>query len=250
VFALGVVPALVQLAGLACALRSGDYGKLVGPAQLGWSDYRHLLGGGALMFVVNLQAVFWLSKDSLMIAHVLGLEQVGGYNTAFRIYLTVFSLLAGSLSAGLWPAYADAYARGDRAWIQRAIRRSLLIGGGGMLAFGVFFVPTGKALLTWYVGPALAVPWTQLLWLAFYFVILAINNMLGVLFAGVGRVALIAFGGLLGGVLTIPMGYFLMLKMGIIGLIIANCVCSLLFQLLPLAFAAAGGKWLSASRMG
>lgn len=236
VFALGVVPALVQLAGLVWILRSGDYGRLLPPERLGWEDYRHVMGGGSLMFVVNLQAAFWLAKDSLMIAHVLSLDQVGGYNTVFRIYQSVFALLVGSLGASLWPAYADAHARGDREWIRRTMRRSLFFGVGGMLAFGLFFVPAGHTLLTWYVGSALALPWPQLALLALYFVILAIVNMLSFPLMGIGRIHVIAWGGLAGGIVTIPLATIGMRHFGLSGLIVSNLLCNLAIQMIPLIF--------------
>ncbi len=236
VFALGVVPALVQLAGLAWILRTGDYGRLLPPGSLRWADCRHVMGGGALMFVVNLQAVFWLSKDSLMIAHVLSLEQVGGYNTAFRIYQSVFALLVGSLGVSLWPAYADAHARGDREWIRRTLRRSLFFGVGSMLAFSLFFVPAGHTLLTWYVGPALALLWPQLALLAFYFVILAAVNMLSFPLMGIGRISVIAWGGLAGGILTIPLAAIGMRHFGLTGLIATNLLCNIATQMTPLIY--------------
>ena len=244
VIALGVVPALVQLVGLGWILQSGSCGRLLSPMSLYWDDYRHVIGGGALMFIVNLQAVFWLTKDNLLIAHALSLEQVGGYNTAFRIYQSVFVLLVGSLGASLWPAYADAYVRGDSDWIRKTVQRSLLFGVVGMLAFGLFFVPAGHKLLTWYVGTDLALFWPQLALLSAYFIILAFGNLLGVAFMGAGKIKIIAYGGLIGGGLTIPIGWVVVRNYGVSGLIITNCICNLVFQVLPLGYSAMKKNWL------
>jgi len=244
-FSIGVVPGLVQLLGLFCVLVFGDYGKLLSPRKLRLADYRSLAHGGLLMFIVNLQAIFWLSKDSMVITQKLGLHMVGGYNTAFRIYQSVFALIIGSLGSSLWPAYANAYARGDRLWIQQTLRRSLVFGVGSMVIFGLVFLTVGRIMITWYVGPALAISQTQLALLAVYFIILSFVNLLGALFMGYGKTGIIAFGGLFGGCVTLPIAWFALGEFGLNGLILTNIFCSIVFQLLPLRYLAEKEDWLS-----
>lgn len=234
--ALGFVPVLVQGAGLVVVLRRAELGRLGAPWRVRRADLMTVLSGSALMFVVNLQAVFWLSKDSLVIAQALGLAEVGAYNTAFRIFQSVFMLLAGSLGATLWPAYADAFARADHAWIRRSIHRSLRIGAGSVALFGLVFVPFGRQLVTWYAGAGLALPGVSLALLALYFVVLAIVNLLSFPLMGAGQVAVIAWGGLCGGLLSVPLALAMMPRWGIAGLISANLGCNALFQLLPLVW--------------
>ncbi|WP_415910908.1 lipopolysaccharide biosynthesis protein [Oleiharenicola sp. Vm1] len=231
---LGLVPVAVQGVGLAVVLRRPELGELLRPAALHRRDITAVLSGSALMFVVNLQAVFWLSKDSLLIAQTLGLSEVGAYNTAFRIFQSVFMLLAGSLGATLWPAYADAFARGDRAWIRRSIARSLKVGGGAMASFALLFVPFGGKLVAWYAGAGLALPVLPLALLGLYFVVLAGVNLLSFPLMGAGHVAVIAWGGLCGGLLSVPLAYALMPRGGVAALVAINLGCNALFQLLPL----------------
>jgi len=233
VVALGLIPIFVQILGLSWVLRHGDYGKLLGPASMSRSDYSYLLRGSTMMFLVNVQAVFWFSKDNLLIAHIIGLGDVGLYNTAFRIFQSFFGLLASSVGASLWPAYADAFSRNDRVWMHRTLNKSLILGVGGMALFSFAFVLVGKSLLSWYVGAGMAADNLVLIALGFYFTNLAAVNLLGYALAGIGQVEVIAWGGLIGGLLSIPCSIFAMHRWGIVGLIVANICCSSLFQLLP-----------------
>lgn len=232
--ALGLVPALVQLAGLVWVLRAAEYGRFRRPAMLAWADYRTVVGGGALMFVVNLQAIFWLTKDNLLIAHALNLDEVGRYNTAWRIYTAVFGLLAGSVGASLWPAYADAFSRGDRAWIRSAICRSLVVNVAGMVVFSVLFLTMGEQLLTWYVGAPLVSSREILAWLGGYFTCLTAVNLLSFPLMATDRVGVIAWGGLAGGLISVPLGLEAVRRFGIAGLIAVNFICVLFCILFPL----------------
>lgn len=186
------------------------------------------------MSIVNLQAVFWLSKDSLMIAHALGLDVVGSYNTAFRILQSVFLLVVGSLGASLWPAYADAFARGDDGWIRRNLRRSLIGATGTMFGFAICFVPFGEQLLTWYAGRGMALPTSELAWMGVYFVTLTVVNVLSFPLMGIGKLGIIAWGGLIGGALSLPIGVLALHRYGISGLIITNLTCVVFAILAPL----------------
>ena len=234
--ALGLMPVLVQGIGLLIVLRRAEIGGVLPPWRVRRADVAAVVSGSALMFVVNLQAVFWLSKDSLLIAQALGLSEVGAYNTAFRIFQSVFMLLAGALGATLWPAYADAFARGDHSWIRQCIWRSLKVGAGSMALFGLLFVPFGNRLVTWYAGAGLALPTLPLALLAAYFVVLAGVNLLSFPLMGAGQVAVIAWGGLCGGLISVPLAFALIPRGGLTALVTVNLGCNALFQLVPLVW--------------
>lgn len=233
VVALGLVPVVIQLIGLAWILQDGKFGQLQMPGSLSKSDYRLVVHGSAMMFLVALQSVFWLSKDSLLIAHAISLDEVGRYNTAFRIYMLVFGFLVGSLGA-LWPAYAQAYARADRHWMRRTLGRSALVAIGGMAVFGLVFTVAGEVLLTWYVGKELAASRPLLIALGIYFVVLAAVNVLSFFLMGTGQVKVIAWGGLAGGILSVPLGMYGMQHYGLMGLTASNLVCLMVPVLGPL----------------
>lgn len=74
-----------------------------------------LLGKGGLFFVLQVCALVSYNADNLIVSNVVGAKSVSQYSIAMKIFSTP-SILFSLLLSGMWPAYADAEARGDRAW--------------------------------------------------------------------------------------------------------------------------------------
>lgn len=126
------------------------------PACLDAAATRSLLHSGFLFFVLQVVAALTFASDSVIVAQVLGPDQVAG----FTVPRTLFQFLLmpiGLLTAPLWPAYGEALSRGETAWVRRTLLRSLgltvaLAGGGGLA-----LVLAGDQVLHLWVGPAVAV---------------------------------------------------------------------------------------------
>jgi O-antigen/teichoic acid export membrane protein len=98
---------------------------------------RSLLGVGVLFLGVQLLSAFNWSMDNLLISAVLGPEHVTPYGVQVRVFGLV-GTIASMVLTPLWPAYADAVAHGDHAWIRSTLRRSLVgaVAVSVPLAFG------------------------------------------------------------------------------------------------------------------
>jgi O-antigen/teichoic acid export membrane protein len=80
---------------------------------------RRLVGSGITFFVSNMANLLKRSSAALVIVNALGPEVVPSFSVPFALFtlgLSVSEMLGGSL----WPAYGEAAARGDWAWISRA----------------------------------------------------------------------------------------------------------------------------------
>jgi O-antigen/teichoic acid export membrane protein len=93
---------------------------------------RSLLGVGMLFLGIQVLAAFNWSMDNILISSILGAENVTPYGVQVRVFGLVGTLVSMILTP-LWPAYADAVAHGDHAWIRSTLRRSLV----GTLAVSV-----------------------------------------------------------------------------------------------------------------
>lgn len=98
---------------------------------------RSLLGVGVLFLGVQLLSAFNWSMDNILISAVLGPEHVTPYGVQVRVFGLV-GTIASMVLTPLWPAYADAVAHGDHAWIRSTLRRSLVgaVAVSVPLAFG------------------------------------------------------------------------------------------------------------------
>ena len=126
---------------------------------------RHLAGkifrSGGQFFLIQIAGLVVFNCDNLVISHYLSPAQVAPYNVTWRIasFVTAMQVL---VVPALWPAYSEAYARGDLAWIRAAYSRNrwmtfavLTLGCGILLG-------AGQRIILWWAGAA-AVPSTTLL---------------------------------------------------------------------------------------
>jgi O-antigen/teichoic acid export membrane protein len=87
---------------------------------------RALMQSGGLFFALELATIIGFSSDNFVAAQVLGPAAVTLYAVPSRIALAGVAVLS-AFSMPLWPAYADALARGDISWALRILRRSLIV---------------------------------------------------------------------------------------------------------------------------
>lgn len=85
---------------------------------------KKLVSLGGMFFLIQIAALILFQSDNLIIAHYLGAAAVTPYSVTWRLfnYTMIFQVLA---SPSYWPAYAEAFARGDRAWVRHSFRMNL-----------------------------------------------------------------------------------------------------------------------------
>ena len=143
-----------------------------------------------------------LQTDNLIISHFLAPGEVTPYSIAYRLlsYAVIFQSFA---VVALWPAYTEAKARGDAAWIRRTFKANLIFSIVSSLPLTIVFVVFGQQIIRIWAGPAAVPTFTLLVWMAIW------NLMLATLSAG--SFLLNAFGRLTGmtiyGTLTATVGF-------------------------------------------
>ncbi|HEY8730321.1 MAG TPA: lipopolysaccharide biosynthesis protein [Acidothermaceae bacterium] len=110
-----------------------------------------LLKRGRLFGALQLVAIINFEIDNLVVARILGPNEVTVFSATARVY-AVPIVLATMFFTPLWAAFADAVARRDMPWVSMAYRRSTRIAATGL-------VPLAAALAL-CSGPAIRV-WTD-----------------------------------------------------------------------------------------
>ena len=126
------------------------------------ADTRRISTTGFFFFVIQVAMAIGFSSDNVVIDRVLGASAVTQYAVPFRLFAIPVSLLY-MLVSPLWPAYGEAWSRGDVVWAARTLKRSLrvsvLLGATASLAL----VLVGKPVLRAWAGPTIH-PTPALLW--------------------------------------------------------------------------------------
>jgi len=81
-----------------------------------------LLSLGIKFFVIQLAVLAIFMTDKMIITQFLGPEQVTPYEVLFKLF-SVITVIHSLIIAPLWPAYSDAYVRGDLEWIRATMKQ-------------------------------------------------------------------------------------------------------------------------------
>ena len=127
-------------------------------------------------------------------------------------------MLLSILLGPLWPAYTDAYAKGDYDWMKRTYRKMskmvLLMMAG--VALMVAFSPVAYKI--WIKNTSL-VPWSMTISVGIYLIIHAWDSLQVILINGIGTVKVQTYVTLLGMILHIPLSLFIGRYIGGIGVV-------------------------------
>ena len=104
---------------------------------------------GGLFFVLQAAAALAYSGDNIIGARFAGAAAVGEFAIAAKLF-SVVGVLVPIFLGPLWPAYGEAIARGDAAWVRSTLRRSILLAGGlSALAALVLLMGFGQLTQLW-----------------------------------------------------------------------------------------------------
>lgn len=115
-------------------------------------EARHLLHVGGLFFVLQIGTMVGWGADSLIIASTLGATQVAVFNIVQRLYQFI-SQPMNIINAPLWGAYADANARGERKFILKTLKKSMLLTATfASIGGGIMFLMSQHLIEWWTKG--------------------------------------------------------------------------------------------------
>ena len=191
-----------------------------------------MMRSGSEFFIMQVSSLAAFNSDNLVLMHYLGPAQVASYSFAWR--LTGFATIAQSMLApALWPAFSEAFARGDMDWVRRTFWRMLGITMGTALIFALVFAFAGRWLIRVWAGEA-AVPSEALLLLMCAWILISIfmGNTANILMAK-GETRMQAWCALGGAAANLGLSIFWVQRIGAPGVILATIVSFLVVGVVP-----------------
>jgi O-antigen/teichoic acid export membrane protein len=151
-----------------------------------WSRARSLTASGATFFFSNLGNVLRRSIGALVLIHARGPQAVPTFSVSFQLFVIGLSF-TDVVGESFWPAYGEAAARQDWAWVKSAYQtgaRMSICAGGLLASLGVLF---GADLIHVWT-PKVALPsQTLLLTLAAWLMLQTLLNSAASILIGVKR---------------------------------------------------------------
>jgi O-antigen/teichoic acid export membrane protein len=89
---------------------------------INWSHSQSLMGLGFKFFILQIASLIMFESAIMIIAQILGPDQVVVYNIAFK-YFQVPVMLYGTILIPIWSAVTDAYVKEDFIWLKSTIKK-------------------------------------------------------------------------------------------------------------------------------
>jgi O-antigen/teichoic acid export membrane protein len=229
----GTLPTLVLvyagalvLANACCLLWLWSWHKpWLAPAPSRWdrSVVKSMMQSGSQFFVLQLAGLVVFNSDNLVIAHYLNPAAVTPYSVTWRL-VGYSAALQTLMVPALWPAYSEAYARGDMLWIRNTYWRVMKITMSVAGFFCLLFVFAGRTIIRYWAGEV-AVPQQSLVVVMCIWVLIStlMNNEACIL-AAANEIRLQAFVGAIAAVVNLAVTISLVQRIGTLGVILGTVI--------------------------
>lgn len=199
-------------------------------------DKRHvrpLLHVGLQFFTIQLAVLVIFTTDKMLITQLFGPQYVTLYEVVFKLF-SVITFVHTLVSAPLWSAYTDAYHRQDFVWIQKMLRKQLMVFGGvtlAVLALGL----SARPIIAIWIGRELVVSLPLIIVMGIFVLISIWNNIFAMLVNGIGKIRLQLYTAVVAMLVNIPLSMFFAtyLGLGLSGIVLGT-ICSLLLAAVAL----------------
>jgi len=188
---------------------------------------RKIFDLGILFFVLQCAFVLSFTSDNIVIAQVLGAAAVALYAVPQKLFSSVSTVVSMAINP-LWPAYGEAIARGDVAWVRRTFFASLRLVLAVTIPASILLVLAGPWLLRVAVGRSFHAPISLLIVLAVWGVVNAISVVISMLLNGAGVVKEQTALAIVTAVCNLGLSIYFTFRFGVIGV----CLGSILTQVL------------------
>lgn len=204
------------------------------PSRRYWSRAvaRQLMTGGSQLFILQLAGLIVFNSDNFVIAHYLGPIEVTPYSVTWKLvgYAAALQII---VTPALWPAYAEAWVRGDVLWIRRTLVNVMASTMGVATAASAALLVWGKQIVRLWAGSA-AVPSQSLIAAMCFWVVLStfMGNTATVLSA-TNEMRLQATLSVIAAGVNLWLSILLVQRIGSLGVILGTIASYLLILVIP-----------------
>jgi O-antigen/teichoic acid export membrane protein len=225
-----VIPAVAPLCTLYFILPLASHGHL-SKITLVDAAHRYFKDGG-IFFLLQLGALAGWGIDTLLAANQLGAASAGIYAITQRLFQLLTYPLA-IVNLPLWPAYADANARGDRDFINSSLKKSFILTIATAVVGSLFLLLFSRYILAAWFQREIIIPWTLLCFFSIWAVFEAAGNSYAMFMNGMNFLKLQLYPNIGFFLLAIPLKIYLIKHMGLAGLPLGTLIAYICAIFLP-----------------
>lgn len=200
---------------------------------MGWiAETRSLLHIGGLFFVLQIGTLIGSGGDALIVSSLLGVSEVSKLALVQRLFLFV-TLPLGIINVPLWSAYADARERGDKPFIRRTLKKSMLFTATTAVVISVTISTLSQGVFNYWTKGTLNVPLSLVVLYGIWAVFESTGSAFAMFLNGAGVIRIQVLIVTLFCILTLPAKLYFVPKYGLNSIIIIAVLSYLLTVILP-----------------
>lgn len=233
---------VIQLRGsLPWLVFASSFGAVVATALNGWVLFRshpwlipslRAYRGGSARKILNLGMMFVVlqgalavgyTSDNIVITQVMGAAAVAVYAVPQKFFGSLTQLVYMGVSP-LWPAYGEALARGDVAWIRRVFWRSTFVTLAISVPLCTALALAGRWIVNAVSGKSLHAPMSLLAAMAVYCVVVSLSSTMSIMLNGVGVLRAQAIIVSIASISNLALSIYLTRRYGVIGVCLGSII--------------------------
>jgi O-antigen/teichoic acid export membrane protein len=191
-----------------------------------------LLSTGWSFLLIQAAAIVVFSTDNIIVSHYLGAAEVTPYSVTWRV-VGLGAVLQALVFPALWPAYAEAQARGDVAWIRRTFAIAMRTTIALNMAWALFLIAFGRLGIRLWAGPAAVPPRPLLLAMVLWSIIAGFATAQSCLLGALNRTRVQAVASALAAVANVAISIFLVVRIGSLGVILGTIISYIVVLVVP-----------------
>jgi O-antigen/teichoic acid export membrane protein len=202
------------------------------PSHVSFAVSRRLLGSGSGFFLLQIAGLIVFNSDNMVITHFLGPAEVTPYNVTWRL-VSYASALQTFMLPALWPAYAEAFVRGDLAWIRKTFRRAMVFTMGASGSCCIVFLCCGQFLIRLWAGPHAVPTYNLLFWMCIWVLISTFMNNVACILVAAFEIRVQVWTSLVSVIVNLALSLWWVRMMGSEGVILGTVVSYLIILVGP-----------------
>jgi O-antigen/teichoic acid export membrane protein len=191
------------------------------PRHVSFAVSRRLLGSGSGFFILQIAGLIVFNSDNIVITHFLGPAAVTPYNVTWRL-VGYASVLQTFMFPALWPAYSEAYVRGDIHWIRKTYWYVMKLTISTTGAFCIMFLIFGRIIIRYWAGHAAVPAQSLVVTMCAWVMISAVMNNEACLLVATNVIRLQVWIGVIAAIINLALSILLVLRIGVLGVIMGT----------------------------
>jgi len=189
-------------------------------------ELHNLFGLGIKFFFIQIGALILFASSNFIISHVFSPKEVTPYQVSFR-YFSLVNILFTIISAPLWTATTDAYAKNDWDWISTMTKKMNYILKIFVIVL-IIMLALANPIYSLWVGKSVHIPFSMSAMMALYTSVLIYGTCYSNILCGIGKIRLITIITIIEAIIYIPMALITSKYLGLVGIIVALTLVNML----------------------